>query len=216
MNMEDEKTGIAMESIELETLPGDRIDNTAQEAIDLSRAFGGRVVWFKFNDARLEVTADDLPDAVVARYHAELERIANLSENVERRRKYEEESERDRIEKQTLLDRAILLLNDGQVDITKPEMAIQWLCSVQDSMDRIGVTCDRAAIVARFEVAGYKRGALCSRSHAGVKETTKEWRKRVGKNGERKWIIGQALDGIATVGAPHYMVTVFAERAGIV
>ena len=169
----------------------------------------GAIVGFDFNDVRCEASPGESADAVVERWHSENERRAALPENIAKWAAMEARMEAERVAAQAKMDSLMARLRSEE--ILDPQSAIVWLCQMQPHADHVGVTYDRALVESTFLAAGYGRGVLCRLDN----EETHQWAARVGWRGQALWLIGQALDGIATMGAPHQVIHSFAEKMGI-
>lgn len=162
-----------------------------------------------FNDTVVTAMPGMTQDQVLDAWRAEESRLFALPENVAARARAEAEYEERRAVAQSVIDRLVADL--ATLDLSDMHAAVRWLVAMQPRADLIGVKYDRAAVVRAFEGAGYVRGECTRREH----EDEIMWRDRVGREGAIRWLIGQALDGIATVGAPHQVIHSFAERMGI-
>ena len=86
------------------------------------------------------------------------------------------------------------------IDWTDHAGPIAWLCTMQNAADRVGVVYDRGAVILAFALAGYERNVYCGDTFDGND-----------RNIFARWLIGQALEGIAAHGAPHGMIHRFAD-----
>lgn len=87
------------------------------------------------------------------------------------------------------------------VDLRNVSVALDWMVRAEDPLGHVDTRADRERIVTAFEAAGYRIGENVG---AAFREDCRE--------NVAKYIIGQALDGIVRVGAPHPVIHVFAER----
>lgn len=150
------------------------------------------VVVMNFNGVRLALTAQSTVAAEVAKYHAEIER---------RSEKFRNSPEGRRQAARAAARLAAALADLDSLDWDSVEAVVNWLCRVTPAFDHGGVNYPREELVARFAEHGYLPNVNCGEDYIADD-----------LDNSGRWLIGQALDGIAKVGAPHPMTVDFGER----
>lgn len=103
-------------------------------------------------------------------------------------------------EVQTRQERHDALMRDlATLDFANDVAMLDWLCAIQDSTDDVSVLVNKPVILAEFSRAGFKSGANCG------DEFNPDDRENV-----FRYIVGQALDGLESVGAIHGIIHKFA------
>jgi hypothetical protein len=182
----------------IEGKPGEHILDVAKRAVEAARREGGAVV-LEFNGARVPVEPHDTADAVYAKWDAEMEARRRAYWTPERTAARDAEHARDRAavaEHEATLD---------VIDLAHQPAAIRWLCRMEE-MAKVHAPFSTSRVLQAFFAAGYGIGGYCSVPG----ESEAEWAARVGLDGRRRWLIGQALDGVRSVGAPHGVIHKFA------
>lgn len=88
------------------------------------------------------------------------------------------------------------------LDMANRPAVLRWLCRFQDAADDIGVTKHASqAIIDHFARHGFVAGMNCGERHD-----------KDNPENVFGWIVGQAMDGIARVGAPMGILHHFAEQ----
>ena len=176
----------------IELTPGMTIK---EAAIRLRSAAPARA---SFNGIDIAATGGETEGDIVAAYYAASEARTAAWEASDEGKASRAREERARAEAQRSVDAALRIL--PTIDWSDHAAPLTWLCEAQPSMDRAGVTFDRAAVVALFRAHGYEANVYCG---AAFDPKSRDIFAR--------WVIGQALDGIATVGAPHQVIERFAR-----
>lgn len=161
-------------------------------------------VTFKFNDIPLVITEDSTVRDVEAIYNAALDARSAAYWTPERKAAQEAKEAAD----QAALAAHIASLND--LDLNDLDDSIRWLRK-HETLSFTHTKQDRQAILAHFADANLGPGVRLKREG----ETHEEWAERVGVSGQKTWLIGQALDSIATVGRPIPMIHSFATALGV-
>lgn len=187
-------------SIPYSPTAGTHISEAIEKAISL--ATGHRdPVEFSFNGVCLIVNEESAPAEVEKLFYMTLELNGKAhdtpirrAEEEARRRKYQEE-----------LDAFLPTLH--ALDMASQSDVLHWLCNFETLSSWTFVNFDRERVLAKFTEAGYVPSDFCK----DVDESVDQWRERVGRDGEFRWIVGQALDGIKHIGCPHQMIHTFSE-----
>lgn len=87
------------------------------------------------------------------------------------------------------------------VDLRDVAKALDWMVRAEDPLGHGHTKADRALIVSTFEASGYRAG-----------ENVGPAFREDDRDNVARYIIGQAMDGIARMGAPHQIIHLFAER----
>lgn len=182
----------------LEAMPGQHVQQFAQQLIDRAKANGVDVEG-DFNGIALRassaesVTAEDL----VNFYSQESERRSEEYRKSPEGIKAAEEAEGRKNALQEKADQLVTQLDS--LDFSNLEAVIDWIVNFQDASDHIGVSFDRKAVIDTFRSHGFDVGVNTGEDFNGEDaENT------------AKWLVGQALDGINSVGAIHQVVHKFA------
>ena len=87
------------------------------------------------------------------------------------------------------------------LDFTDMEAVLDWICEIQEASDRIGVKIPVENIVSHFESKGFYPNVNLDRDF-------------IENNPENvaRYIVGQALDGLQSVGSIHHMVKKFVRE----
>jgi len=178
----------------IEPMAGDTISGTAADAVALRKQTGSAVV-FKFNNALMIVGKGDTAKSVCDAYEAHCEAASKAYWTPERIAEKNAKEARDN---------ASLAKHMGtlsSIDFKDPVAPLKWLCKLEEVGGMTYSTFDRKAVLDAFSKAGYTAGM-----NVGDKFNSKD------QENYKGYIIGQALDGIATVGCPHQVLHTFTER----
>lgn len=177
--------------ITIETTPGEHIKQTA---IRLRSAAPARAI---FNGIEIRATGTETEADIIAAWETEREaRVAAWEASPEGQASKARDAQ-ERWDAQFAVNALLAAL--PTIDWTDHAAPIGWLCAAQPHMDRVGVTFDRSAVLACFKEHGYEVSAFCGEAFDGKSRDI-----------FARWLIGQALDGIEQVGAPHGIVERFA------
>lgn len=180
---------------EIEVEPGMSI-RTAAELMLEAVAKDGADVFCTFNGICVPATKNSTVQGICDEYDrlCEIRRkeYEASPEGIERRRQDVEEKARLQSKANTLMAELPLM------DFADLDLLITWLCDIEASRDRIGVTVDGKRIQSVFRSHGFEPNAYCG--DAFVKGDPEI---------ERRWLIGQAI-------ADRYvpMVRHFAKKLG--
>lgn len=153
-------------------------------------------VWMSFNDIKLVANTDSEIGDVVQSFS---------QQNEEREQAYlkspayeadMQQIETKRQEKQNLADTC--MRNLPFLNFSDYGTILQWLCCLQESSDCIGVTFDRGLVVNKFLCHGFKPNVNTDSDFNPTNE-----------DNVARYIIGQALDCLQTVGAIHSIINKF-------
>lgn len=182
-----------------EPTAGERIGHACREAVRLAQRDGR--CDFRFNDVPLTASAGDDPDALSQRYHDELERRRKAYWTPERIAARDAKEATDR---QRLAEHIATL---DSLDWSSLPAVCDWLCEFE-TRKFVHTPNDSGRLLGVFAEHGFVRN-MCQ---SGDGESPAAWSARTSTDDKWRYIIGQCLDGIAIVGAPHQMCHVFAER----
>ena len=152
----------------------------------------------EFNGIEIVARGGESTEQLVATWEAERADRAAAWEASDEGRAYRAQEAKQRWDAQLSVNAALRIL--PTIDWSDYAQPITWLCEVQSSMDRAGVTFARSAVTEVFRSHGYEPGVFCGEAFDGTSRDI-----------FARWLIGQALDGIERVGAPHSMIRRFAE-----
>lgn len=170
--------------------PGTHIDEACAKAAAACRT---HTVEFEFNGIVVKAMPGDTAGDLHARWDAAREaerKVRDWARHEQHRRR-----------------RVADLMADLDSAVTDPVAAIRWLCNMEEATT-IYAPLDRVRILLAFAGRGYTPNVLLREDG----ESLAAWEKRLGIDGQRRWLIGQALDGIAEVGAPHQVIHTFAKE----
>ena len=153
----------------------------------------------EFNHVLFHVTDDSTEQELLAHFNAELDRQRAEYEasDAYKLRQQENEAELEILNTEA----AVLMEQLRTLDVSDYKKVLFWIKKFQPYSDRSGVTFSKREILERFTQNGYLPNANVGENFKNENEEN-----------HARWIIGQALDGIQTVGAMHQMVVIFAER----
>lgn len=184
--------------IEYEPKYFSRVTEEIQAMTDLANVHN-ESVRMKFNGTIVVAKPGDEPSALYAKYRADrvkrIEEYARSPKGVQAAREAEERLQN----MQAGID--ALMIRFGTLDYANLEELVQFFDDLTDPSDHIGVVFNRLEIVTQFEAHGYAVGA------------------NVGPDfdeGDRevfgRYLIGQALSCLVTVGAIHHIYHDMAQK----
>ncbi len=182
----------------LEFLPGDHISQAAEKMVDLVRRTG-RDVAALFNGISLVATKSTTPSDIVAFYNSESERRAREFRESPEGKAEARRNELDVIRLQAMCDRLVADLPET-LDSGNLSLIINWLTTMQESSDRIGVKTPGAEIIRQFHEHGFEPGVNCGPAFNGED-----------RENFARWLIGQALDCLQNGPGIHPIVHKFAK-----
>jgi hypothetical protein len=186
---------LRQESQKIEGSIGQHINSFAQQLINEAQKRNGVVIG-TFNDVDLVVDSNLSVDKIVATFEQEMNRKAEEYRNSPEGIKSAQESE---MRKQNMQEKATQLVEDlNTLNFSDYESVLEWICNFQEASDYIGVSYDKSKVISTFKDNAFDIGV----------NTGKDFN---GEDAENfaKYLVGQALDGINTVGAPHQIVHKF-------
>ena len=155
------------------------------------------VITMVFNGVTLYITGRDTVEGVEARFHAEMKRRWEKYNNSPAGRRQAAKSAADLVRSQAEMDAAMVDL--ATLDFGNIEAVVNWMCRIQKPADHGSVKKPREFIIATFAEHGYLPKVNCGDDFDG---------EDVDNYG--RYLVGQALDGIKVVGAPHSILIDFA------
>jgi hypothetical protein len=181
----------------IEGTPGQHIYNFAQQLIDTAKKRNEEVVG-TFNGIDLVVSpeSDLSADDLVQSFHEESEKRAEAYRKSPEGIKAAKEAEE---RKHNMQEKANQLIESlGSLDFSDYESVLEWMCNFQEASDHIGVSFDKSQVISTFKDHGFDIGVNTGDDFNG--EDAENF---------AKYLVGKALDGINTVGAPHKIVHKF-------
>lgn len=180
--------------------PGENVSRTAAVMADLA-ADRGDIVHCEFNGIGLVATPGMNPDVIVDAFWAEIQRRADEYEASAEGKARRAERQATIEARQRQVDGLVLALPTllEVADVTLA--AIHWLQAFAEVADDVDVDKPSGLILRIFARAGYE-------PNVNVGDEYKPGdRENVGR-----WLIGQGLDGIRSVGSPHPILLDFADQ----
>jgi len=181
----------------IEGTPGQDIADFAQQLINSAKQNNNEVTG-TFNGIDLVVSSDsDLSvDDVVQSFHQESKKRAEEYRKSPEGIQAEKEAEEG---KQNMQEKANQLVTGlDSLDFSNYESVLEWICDFQEASDHIGVSFDKSQVISIFKDHGFDIGVNTGDDFNGEDEEN-----------FAKYLVGQALDGINSVGAPHQIVHKF-------
>jgi hypothetical protein len=180
----------------LEVFAGEHIGRAAGRLVAAAKATNA-MVEATFNGVRLVATPLSTAGEICRRYDDECHRQAAEWRNSPEGKAA---AERDRAELARLQSCADRLLGRlPSLDFADQAAVLDWVCRFQPASDRVGVRFPRELILSTFARNGYHPNMNVGDAF------DPEDRENVAR-----YIVGQALDGLAKVGAIHPMACKFA------
>ena len=178
-------------------MPGEKIDETAETMVTLAKEHKEPVT-ARFNGISLTAKPHNSPVDILESFnlHSDRRQTEYRKSPAYAKRKAQEEEETKR--KQAIIDQAVKELST--LNFSKLPAVINWLDSIQEATDWIHVLVPKKFIMETFERNGFEANVNCGDSFNSENE-----------DNSGRWLIGQALDGIKTVGAIHGMFHSFAR-----
>ena len=179
---------------------GTEISHACREAVNMAKR-SGATVRFKFNDVELTATPNIKPDAVVAKWRRESNRLSEEYRNSPKGRAAAAartaEIARLKTQSETLLMALSSILLSGSTD-----ELMDWLKSFALVADDVSVKLDTAALAAKFEAAGFKEN-----ESVGQKPEWFNTRPRMAG-----YIVGQVINCLKRGMPPHPVTASFVEK----
>jgi hypothetical protein len=151
----------------------------------------------EFNEVTITAERGETADAILARYTSECERRTDAyRKSPEGIAALNCAAERTAALQQAADDLMAALPN---LDFTDENAVLDWLCALQEPSDHIGISIDKNSVLIDFAKHGLRPNVNCGPDFdAGDRRNFFEW------------LVGQALDGLATV-AIHGVIHKFAD-----
>lgn len=189
-----------MKTMTYEPSAGTRIEHACDEAVKMAKR-SGATVRFKFNDVELTATPDFQPDALVAEWQRESNRLSEEYRNSSAGRA---EANRRAAQIGNLNSQATTLLGklDSLLTANSQDEIMDWLKSFAPISDDVSVKFDTAALAAKFEAAGFKE-------NEGVGQEPGWFNTRPRMAG---YIVGQVINSLKRGMPPHPVTVSFIEK----
>lgn len=171
----------------LNPLAGTSINNAAHEACALAQKTG-RDVGMSFNGVELLITSASTPASVVEEWHQKQAEAMDAYWTPERLHEKASREDAERAATSKLME------DLPRLDVQNLDACILWLCRLEKVTTIHTTEAVRPAVILQH----FARGGLTPGMEVNDRgETPEAWASRVGKVGRKRWLIGQALDGIA-------------------
>ena len=184
-----------------EPIIGENIIEAAKCMVALANRTGDTVA-AKFNDIELKTNpSEDLETAaavITAYYSSESSRRAEAYRNSPEGKRAAADAEKRKQQSQCQMDEAMSELSS--LNFSDLNAVIGWLEKVRDPSDHVGVVTPSKQIVETFRGHGYEPSVNCGKDFNGEDEEN-----------FARWLIGQALDNLNSVGAILQVFDKFAE-----
>lgn len=191
-------------SFRLEPLPGTNIMSIAQELGFVVKKMGLKTrIAFKFNDLNFEVTGASTEDSIRQDWKNKIDAQDKAYWTPERLKEKADRERRD----QNAMDSHMATLK--VINFADPVDVVRWLCKFE-TVATVHTKYDKGSILDHFAANGFTTENWPRK--LGDMESSESWKLRIGKDGQVKWIVAQALDGIQKVGSPHQVIHKFAEE----
>lgn len=174
---------------------GCHINEAAKMLVDAAECNGSATG--SFNDIVLTANRGDAPEAVVSWFTAECERRSEAYRNSPEGRAAAAKQDQRRRETQGKHD--ALMDSLPRVDMADAGAVLAWLEAMQEPSDHINVVVDKRAILDTFAAAGYLPGVNCGPAYRADD-----------RDNSLRYLVGQALDGLANGPAIHPIFHKFA------
>lgn len=167
----------------------------------------GSTISFKFNDLAFKLDKSSTEAGVQAEWDAKIEAAQKAYWTPERLKTKADKERQD----QNAMDGHMATLK--VINFADPKDIVTWLCKFE-TLAMVHTKCDKVGLLKHFADNGYTPDNWPRK--LGDIESSESWKLRVGHDGQVRWLIAQALDGIRSVGAPHGVIHKFAaEMLGI-
>lgn len=179
--------------------PGTSIKRAAYQMLAAMR---DRPVTATFNDIPLRADENTTPEDIIKQYETEMERKREEYRNSPQYAIDREKEEQRRSSMQMLYamqtNEIMRWTDEDWSDLTK---VLDWLVAIQPATDHVGVETDPNFIVNLFDQHGYKTGV----------NTGEDFREEDKENYAR-YIVGQCMSCLKSIGAIHQVTYSFVER----
>lgn len=174
----------------IEFLAGTHIENAALQLVEACPA---RCL---FNEIELIADEGSTVQQIVAFFGKESTRRAEEYRNSPEGQKAAKEAEDRRLAAQQAFDFCMEKL--PSLDFKNDAAVLDWFCEIQGSADHIGIVKSKDKILTTFALHGMYKGVNCG------DEFNSDDRENF-----FRYLVGQCLDGFASVGAPHGIIHKF-------
>lgn len=176
---------------------GTHIDSAAAELARIATEHGEATG--VFNDVTLTARTGDTPESIIASFEAQTAARAEAWRNSPEGRASLAERESVRRALQSKHDALMGAL--PALDFGNDVAVMDWLCAMQEPSDHIGVIRRKETILATFGAKGFRPNVNTGNAY---------------KHGDRenmfRYLVGQALSGLETIGAIHSIIHKFADE----
>lgn len=177
----------------MEFSAGQHVQSAAEALVRAAREHG--TANGSFNDIEMVADGSMDADAIVAKWSRDMDARSVAYRNSPEGKAAEARREAEVVRLQEVHDIAVQDLRT--LDWSSDVAVLDWLCRIQDATDHVDVTVRKSDIIDEFHRHGYAAGANCGDAfHADDRDNV------------HRYIVGQALDGLASV-AIHGIVHKF-------
>lgn len=181
----------------IEGTPGQHINSFAKQLINEAQK-SNTIVTGTFNgiDLVVDPKSNLSVDEIVATFTSEMSKKAEAYKNSPEGISANKEAEE---RKQNMQEKSNQLVEElNTLDFLDFESVLEWICNFQEASDYSGTSYDKNKVISTFKNHGFDIGV----------NTGKDFN---GEDAENfaKYLVGQALDRINTIGAPHQIVHKF-------
>lgn len=177
--------------------PGSHINEAAKKLIAVAQT--GVSAEGEFNGVTLVAGRNSTVETIVARYHEGLEAQSKAYRASPAGIAAEAAAVARKIAIQAEADALMAAL--PSLDMTDDVAVLEWLDRFQDPSDYIGIKADKAAVIRAFTDAGYVANA----------NTGDDFREE-DRDNHARYLVGQALSCLQSVGAIHQVFGTFHAR----
>lgn len=185
--------------------PGVHVADAAESACEYAKDMQQSYL-MGFNGLDLTVTPDSTKESVVAEYERLSAERGVAYWTPERLQQKATEEERQ------LAEARVVMAELPALDTSNLDACIRWLCRLETVATTHSAEALRALRILQHFAAG---GLVPSMNVSMPGEAPEAWAARVGLDGRKRWLIGQALDGVERMGAPHQVIHHFAQTLGV-
>ena len=184
--------------ITLEANPGEHISDYASRCYNIAKRYA-TIVEGQFNGATFDTKGCSSARDVLKRLELELNKNQETYQKSDRYKDIQAATKQKTKQQQVIATKLV-----GELDALNWSSfsdILDWLCNIQQAADYVGVSIDTEKIVQTFKKNGFFTNVNTDDDFDGNDEEN-----------VARYIIGQALDGFETVGAPHPVLLSFVEK----
>ena len=185
------------ENQKIEWTIGQHINDFAHKLVNLANKDWKQVIG-TFNGIDLVVNPDSTVNDILQYFKQESKKIAEEYRKSPEGIKAAQESEQKRQNMQKKVDQLIEELDN--FNFSNYESILDWICNFQKVSDYTWVSFDKSQVISKFKNQGFDIGVNTENDFNG--EDAENF---------AKYLVGQALDGIKHVGAPHPIINKFVK-----